>query len=333
MIPCPPLSFAFAGFRHPHVFSLVERIRQTPGATMVATWEEDAAARDLAREKGVACPFVDTLEELLALPVQVLVVGEAYGRRESVILAALRRGIHVLSDKPFCTTLAALEEMEALCQAPNSPRLGCMFDLGTTPGMTTAERLVREGTLGDLLAIQFNGMHPLNYRQGRPDWYFQPGMHGGTINDLASHAFDYLPRLCQSPIRKLLFAQAANRHFPECPHFQNVAQLALEMESGAVVTGDVSYATPRGSAFTLPSYWRFTVTGTRGWMEFTYQGTELYLAVGDEASPRTIPLDPPAEDYFDGFLKEIQGQESAFPTRRHFQTARWCLEAQALAER
>ena len=335
MTPSPPLAFAFAGFRHPHVFSLVERIRQTPGATLVAAWEEDEAARALAREKGVDCPFVESLQDLLNLPIQVLVVGEVYARREAVIIAALKKGIHVLSDKPFCTSLDGWSQIDCLCSKSKNipgPKLGCMFDLGTCPPMATASRLVKEGTLGELLSIQFNGMHPLNYHKGRPDWYFQEGMHGGTINDLACHAFDFLPRLCGCPVDNFTYVKTFNQHFPECPHFQNVAHIAFGMECGTQVTGDVSYTAPRGSAFALPSYWRFTVPGTKGWMELSYAGKEVLPALEDDPAPRAIPLDPQGEDYFDGFLKEIQGQESDFSTERLLKTAWWCLRAQAHAD-
>lgn len=325
------LKFAFAGFRHGHVYALLDRIRSTADMEIVGACEPDDVSRAVAQEHGVACEY-PTLEALLSKSgCDVVVVGEAYGRRESVVLQALRAGKHVLSDKPFCTTLAGLEAIKVECAKPNAPRLGCMFDLGTTPAMTTARAVVAEGRLGELQSIQFNGMHPLNYRNGRPDWYFQPGMHGGTINDLASHAFDYLPRLVISPIDEILFANAKNVAFPECPDFQNVAQVAFRMKNGVVVSGDVSYTAPKTSAFSLPSYWRFTVTGTLGWMEFAYGKDIVLLANASDPEPQEVPLAPPIPDYFDGFLDDINGKTTEFTTQRHLQTAYWCLKAQQKA--
>ncbi len=322
------LKFAFAGFRHGHVFALLERIRATAGMEIVGACEPDDAARAVAQEHGVVCEY-PTVEALLSKSgCDVVVVGEAYGRREAVVLQALRAGKHVLSDKPFCTTQAGLEAIQAECAKPGAPRLGCMFDLGTTPAMTTARAVVADGRLGTLQSIQFNGMHPLNYRNGRPDWYFEPGMHGGTINDLASHAFDFLPRLANSPIEKILFASARNVAFPECPDFQNVAQVSFLMKNGVVVSGDVSYTAPKISAFSLPSYWRFTVTGTQGWMEFAYGKDTVLLANPTDAEPQAVPLASAIPDYFDGFLAELQGRPTEFTTQRHLTTAEWCLKAQ-----
>lgn len=325
------MNFAFAGFRHGHVISLLNRIRETPSARIAGVWEEEAAARDNARANGLECNY-GTLEELLAKSgCDAVVVGDAYGRREAIVLAALKAGRHVLSDKPYCTTRAGLEAIAACCEN-GGPRLGCMFDLGTTPAMLTARQVVREGRLGELISVQFNGMHPLNYGKGRPEWYFQKGMHGGTINDLASHAFDYLPRLAGSPVAEILFARAVNTAFPECPSFQNSAQLAFRLANGAVVTGDVSYTAPKGCAFSLPSYWRFTVTGTLGWMEFSYASPNVLLALENDAEPIIVPPAPALPDYFDGFLAEVAGQPTEFTTARHLETARWCLAAQEAAE-
>lgn len=322
------LKFAFAGFRHPHAFALLERVRATPGAQIVGAWEPDEASRIAAKARGMACECPSLEALLFDTGCDVVVVGDAYGRREAEVLQALRAGKHVLSDKPFCTTQEGLDAIRTECARPHAPCLGCMFDLGTTPAMTTARSLVAQGQLGELQSIQFNGMHPLNYHDGRPDWYFEAGLHGGTLNDLASHAFDYLPRLANSPVAKILFAHADNVGFPQCPHFQNVAQVVFQLEDGAVVSGDVSYTAPKGTAFTLPSYWRFVVTGTRGWMEFAYGSSDLLLATAQDKSPQKIPLDPPAKDYFDGFLDAIAGRPTEFSTQRHLTTAAWCLKAQ-----
>ncbi len=323
------LKFAFAGFRHPHAFTLLERVRSTPGAQIVGAWEPDEATQTVAREHGVECEY-PTLESLLHdSGCDVVIVGDTYGRREGEILQALRAGKHVLSDKPCCTTQEGLAAIRAECSRPDAPCLGCMFDLGTAPAMATAQNLVAQGHLGDLLSIQFNGMHPLNYHDGRPDWYFDPGLHGGTVNDLASHAFDYLPRLAGSPVEKILFASSRNVGFPQCPRFQNVAQLAFQLKNDAIVSGDVSYTAPKAAAFTLPSYWRFTVTGTKGWMEFAYGSDTVLLATSQDKAPRGTPLVPPPRDYFDGFLDAIAGRPSEFTTQRHLATAYWGIAAQA----
>lgn len=44
--------------------------------------------------------------------------------------------------------------------------------------------VVRSGRIGEIQTMSFAGQHPL-LRGERPNWYFEPGMHGGTLNDIA----------------------------------------------------------------------------------------------------------------------------------------------------
>ncbi|MEZ4683286.1 MAG: hypothetical protein R2932_54665 [Caldilineaceae bacterium] len=52
--------------------------------------------------------------------------------------------------------------------------------------------LIRSGLIGEIHAINFGGQHPLML-DTRAAWYFEPGKHGGTINDIAIHAVDAIP--------------------------------------------------------------------------------------------------------------------------------------------
>ena len=52
--------------------------------------------------------------------------------------------------------------------------------------------IILSGELGEVASIHIDGQHPLN-PSVRPGWYFEPGKHGGTINDIGIHAFDFVP--------------------------------------------------------------------------------------------------------------------------------------------
>ena len=101
----------------------------------------------------------------------------------------------------------------------------------------------------------------------------------------------------------------------------------LELENGAVVSGDVSYFAPD---FSSPAYWRFTVCGTRGMLEFNCNtpGVRFLSGGNDETYP---PL-PAEKDYFDAFLSELAGNPVSPSTAEIVQTARWALAAQQQAD-
>jgi len=321
------LTFGFAGFRHGHIFSLYERVKSHPETRIAGAFEANEAARKAAEGNGVVFDY-DSFDAMLAdSSIDVIAVGGAYGDRAEVVKKAIAAGKHVISDKPFCISLRELEEIEALLKEKETV-LGCMFDLRTSANFNTAARLIREGAIGEISGVQFNGMHPLNYGT-RPGWYFEPGMHGGTINDIAIHLFDLLPTLTGHKVAKLLAARSGNINFPQEPHFSNAGVLMLALDNGACVNGDVSYFAP---SFAAPSYWRFTIGGSKGMIEFNY-GTPGVQLMRHGCEAETVPPEPAKNDYFDAFLSEIGGKKLSPCTEEILQTARFALSAQSLADR
>ena len=321
------LTFGFAGFRHNHIFPLYERVKACPETRIAGAFESNEAAKKAAEKAGVAFNY-PTFDAMLADPaVDVIAVGGAYGDRAEVVKRAISTGKHVISDKPFCISLQELDEIEALLKTHKTV-LGCMFDLRTNPNLYTAAKLIGEGAIGEISGIQFNGMHPLNYGT-RPGWYFEPGMHGGTINDIAIHLFDLLPALTGHKVAKLLAAHGGNINFPQEPHFSNAGVLMLELDNGACVSGDVSYFAP---SFAAPSYWRFTICGSKGMIEFNYADSGVLL-MQQGCEPKTVAAETAPSDYFDAFLSEVGGGKSSPCTEENLRTARLALTMQSMADR
>lgn len=320
------IKFGFYGFRHSHIFSLYQRVKDHAETEIAAAYEANDNARKAAEAQGVVFNC-DTPEEFFNTPqLDVVAIGGAYGDRADVVIKALKAGKHVISDKPFCITPEKLDEIEKIITEKKAV-LGCMFDLRTAPNFHTAQQLIRSGKIGEVSAIQFNGMHPLNYGV-RPAWYFEKNMHGGTINDIAIHLFDLLPGLTGNGVKNILSAQGGNFNFPQEPHFSNRGVLLLELENGAYVSGDVSYF---AQAFADSAYWRFSIWGTAGSMEFNYNDPGVKLTVGGE-SQIIQPVAAPS-DYFDAFLSELAGTPATPCTQEILKTARLALNAQQKANK
>jgi len=299
--------FAFAGFRHPHIFDMVQRCRDRDDVEIVACCEEHAGSRaDLAARDDLEVTHESFDAMMAEVDCDVLAVGDAYGLRAGRILEALERGCHVISDKPICISLDELDRIEAL--AKEKERIvGCMLDLRDVPIFLGLRELIQKGEIGDVQAISFDGQHPLNYGK-RPMWYFEPGMHGGVINDIAVHALDFIPWATGQGIKDLVAARGWNGTAPQHPEFQQCGQGMLTLENGAGVIFDVSYLTPDSIGYTMPIYWRFTIWGADGVLEAGYNTPQITILKNGEDKPRTI--DPPAAKpgaYLDSFLSEIQG--------------------------
>jgi predicted dehydrogenase len=128
--------------------------------TSPAPFEGNSQAQEDAR-KALAFHFThDSYAALLADPaIDLIAIGDTYGARGAMVIAALEAGKHVISDKPLCTSLKELETIQTLARS-RQLKLGLMLDLRYSPSAGPVERLIRSGQLGDIQAIFFSGQHP-----------------------------------------------------------------------------------------------------------------------------------------------------------------------------
>jgi predicted dehydrogenase len=106
------LKLAFLGFRHGHVMGIYSAARTHPQVKIVAAAEDHPeTAATLKREGKVELTHSDWREVIERVPCDAIVVGDYFARRGEIIIAALKAGKHVLSDKPICTRLDQLDEI------------------------------------------------------------------------------------------------------------------------------------------------------------------------------------------------------------------------------
>jgi predicted dehydrogenase len=329
------MKLAFAGFRHGHMLALYRHAQEMAEIEVVAACEEDAAARQAVAARGDVQITHTTLDALLAeVACDAVAVGDYYARHGELIVRLLDAGKHVIPDKPVCTRLSELDAIRQRLQATGL-KLGCMLDMRDSPQAIGLRSLVQSGRIGEVHAIHFGGQHPLLLGT-RPGWYFEPGKHGGTINDIAIHAVDLLPWVTGRRFTAVHAARTWNAFATEYPHFHDAAQLMLVMDNGCGVLGDVSYFMPDSMGYTLPHYWRLTFWGRTGVLETSSTTDHILVALDGEAAPRHEPLPPgnPA-GYLRSFLDDIAGvaRPGALTTADVLAAAQIALTAQQVADR
>ncbi len=328
------LRFVFAGFRHSHIRHLYELARRHDHIEIAGACEDDPETRAaLAAEGSIALTHATLADMLREVPCDVVAIGDYYARRGTLARIALEAGRHVISDKPVCTTLGELGHIEALTRS-GGLKLGAMLDLRDAGPFITARDMIRRGELGSIQAIAFGGQHPL-LAGSRPGWYFEPGKHGGTINDIAIHAIDLIPWICGTGFAWVEAARTWNARAKHCPPFKDAAQMLLTMCNGAGVLGDVSYFVPDSLGYQHPWYWRMTFWGERGILEAAYTRPTVRLARQGDAVPREIACAPRAEgQYLEQFLADVAGavQPGALDTGTVIAASRTTLAIQAAAD-
>lgn len=309
------MKIAFAGFRHGHIYVLYNMAKEHKEFEIVGAFESHQESRKSAEGKGV-CFNYDTYEQLLSDEnVSVVAIGSCYGDRGAMVIKALKAGKHVICDKPLCTDLIELDEIEKLSKE-KSLVVSCAFTMRFDKKITAVQNLIKSNKLGKINNVYFGGQHPLQYGR-RPAWYFEKGKHGGVINDIAIHGIDLLAYLFAGEVEKINSARCWNAYAKEEPEFLDSAQFMLTLKNGAGVIADVSYAIPDGVEFNLPYYWQFFIWGTEGMIGFSLSEKQLTNSQGEKQAfyfikgmSNPIPLEEDqAENYLTDFLKVVRGEE------------------------
>jgi len=225
------MKLAFAGLRHAHIFCLYNLAKELPGVEIVAACEEDEASYNEIKNKGLVILTHSSIDRMLDdVECDAVAVGDYYSKRGQIIIKALTKGKHVISDKPICTSLEELDKIKKISGEKNL-KIGCMFDLRDSQRIIALKNIIRSGSLGEINNIIFGGQHPLTLGV-RPGWYFEDGKQGGTFNDIAVHAIDLLPWLTGLSFDSIVAARTWNAFAKPYPDFMDSAQVMMTMSNG-----------------------------------------------------------------------------------------------------
>ncbi len=300
--------FAFAGFGHAHIDELYNLVRDSTEIELAGACEPDERLRAVAENNGIEFTH-PTYEEMLdSVDCDIVAIGAYFGARGGIAIDALRRGKHVIADKPLCIHLEELEQIEALAAA-NGLRVGCMLGMRSHRPFAGVRHLIQQGELGDIHAIAIGGQHPLNI-DTRPAWYFEKGQHGGTINDIFIHAADAIPWVTGLSFDTVQAARCWNALAPQYPHFEDGAQMLLTLSNGCGVLADVSYFMPSKGGYGLPYYWRTTFFGSKGIAEVSAVSGQIDIT----RDGSVVSVDPGGgepDDYLADFLSDMRRTVSA----------------------
>lgn len=326
------IRIAFVGFQHSHIFGLYHLAQRHADVRIAGVCEEDPETRSGLAAQGVGVTHDSYQRMLDDTPCDVVACGDWFGIRGERIIQAMKRGIHVIGDKPLCTRLGEWEQITAL--AHGGLHVGCMLDLADHGAYLALRELIREGHIGEVHTIQFWAQHPLLYGK-RPAWYFEPGRHGGSINDIAVHAIDIIPWMTGRTIARITAARAWNAKLKQHPCFQDGAAIMLTLDNGGAVTGDVSYLSSDAHGYAMEPYWRFTISGSDGVAETHCNAGHATLWRHDTPEPIRIPAAPNRPGaYFEAFLADLRGTPipHALCTQRVLDSTHLALLAQQAAD-
>ena len=226
-----------------------------------------------------------------------------------MVIAALKRGKHVMCDKPICTELSELYEIQKL-SLEKDLKVGCMLELRYMPQIRKVKEIIESGEIGCIKNASFSGQHCLDY-ENRPKWYFEEGKHGGTVNDIGIHGIDLLRFITGKNMTNIYYARTWNAFADKEPKFRDCGQFCVAMEDMTVMA-DVSYAAPLCKEI-LPIYWEFHLWGTNGMIRFNWKdGNKIHLYRSTE---EVIECECCENNYLDDFIEEVRGKQTIMNTQ------------------
>ncbi|HQK94337.1 MAG TPA: Gfo/Idh/MocA family oxidoreductase [Armatimonadota bacterium] len=251
------LRVAFAGLKHDHVRTILRLALDDPGVELAGVADSDLTNREaIAQAFRVPVDYISHEALLESAEFDALVVCDAFGRRGEAAIAALETGKHVFSDKPLCTREVELHRIADLAREKG---LEVGVDFSLRHYWAGAKLPLEQGEIGDLLSCTFAGPHALGLGR-RPSWYFEPGMHGGIINDLMGHGLDYVGWVTGQRCVEVLSATRVTGLLREHPGFEMLGEAHFRLADGLTAFGHVDYLAPEGHA----GGWWLAFTGSEG---------------------------------------------------------------------
>jgi UDP-N-acetylglucosamine 3-dehydrogenase len=247
-------------FAHVHAPQYAAVLATLDAADFVGVTDDDPARGQEAADRfGVR--FFDDPRGLFEAVDAVVVCSENRKHRSDSI-AALEGGVHVLCEKPICTTI---EDARAMIRASEDAarHLRIAFPVRYLYAVRHARDLVQAGAIGRILAV--NGT---NRGQIPGGWFLDPeAADGGAVMDHTVHVADALRWILGAEAR-CVYAEVGTFFGGE--RVDDGAILTLEFEGGAI--GDGAFATidpswSRGEGYPTWGDVTFRFTGSSGVLE------------------------------------------------------------------
>ncbi len=259
-------------------------------------------AADFSRETGI--PVGDDLESVLGDPaIDALIIATPHTQHVEQTVRAAEAGKHVFVEKPIALKRAHVVEAFDACE-----RAGVVLAVGQNrrflPAAQEMHRLIREGTLGELLHIEGNFSGPSGYRHAMSSWRASAEESPwGGMTGRGLHMTD-LMILFAGPITEV---DARSKRRVLTVDFDDTTVILLGFASGA--TGYFATITATAELFHL------RVFGSKGWAALEGQDRLRLSPIGEQQRVTDFPPADMERAELEAFADAVEGG-APFPVAR-----------------
>jgi myo-inositol 2-dehydrogenase / D-chiro-inositol 1-dehydrogenase len=215
----------------------IENVNHIPGAVVTAYADPHEASRVAAHTlTDDATGFEDYRDLLVSDLVDAVVIATPNHTHAAVLEAALATDLHVLVEKPLCTTI---EDCRRVIEVAKDRRAVTWMGLEYRymPPVTRLIREVQAGTVGDLRMVAIRE-HRFPFLRKIGDWNRFNRNSGGTMVEKCCHFFDLMNELVDGrPVRVVASGGQDVNHLDEVydgavPDVLDNAYVIVEYDNG-----------------------------------------------------------------------------------------------------
>jgi len=246
------------------------------------------------------------------------------GERAQVLLECLRRGIHVLSEKPLTMTLEELDQVKEAYRS-SGVTLSMLLTMRFSPSYRKIRETVASGVIGEVCLANAQESYKLGER---PGWQKSHKTFSSTLAFIGVHSVDLI-RWCTGREFTWVMAYQSNVGHPEVREMEDNAVMILRMDNGGSACIHLDYCRPMKAPTHGDDLLR--VAGNKGVIETFEQGSRVRL-ITHEGEPEELQLGKPVDEFLN-FLNAVKGLEDCeVPAEDCFRVTEIVLRARESAE-
>lgn len=220
-------------FEHMHAMSYTQQLLQDPDVLIVGIADDDVY-RGTQMASLFKTSYYPSYETLLNEDLDGVIVCTNNRDHAKVSIAAAKRGIHILVEKPFATTIDDAKQMIAAAKE-HGVKIMNAFPMRYNPNVVAAKKIIDEGRIGDVLSIT-----GINHGKIPGGWFLNKELAGGgAVMDHTVHLGDLIRWFTSSEVKDVYCEQGALLHNKG---IDDTGLVMITMENGVFASIDCSWA-------------------------------------------------------------------------------------------
>jgi 1,5-anhydro-D-fructose reductase (1,5-anhydro-D-mannitol-forming) len=275
------LRIALLSLAHVHADGYARHVANHPEAEITCVWDDDAARGQAAAQK-FQVPYVSDLNETLRrTDVDAVVVNAETAKHKEVLLAAVRHGKHIFTEKALTISTTDADEV---VQAVNASGIKFMISLPSRvrPETLFLKQVLDNGWLGRITMMRARVAHSAalgRWFKGGTLWFGDAALAGGgALFDLGCHTADMMRWFLGEPASVIAKVQ----NFSQAYDIDDQTLAVVEFKNGALGILDTSWVHRSG-----PN--PVEIYGTDGYVGYNGRPGDAIQLISTQLQPGDLP--------------------------------------------